>query len=225
MDKATLSSRIKRRLNRPSLSQDDIDEWIETVEGELNRALKEHPRNQLRTSFPQPFDNNLVPLPVDMMELISLRWGANGKDMDQFGPRDRLAAAQAGSCGMPSYIERGTVFEVFPTPTAPPDATQEEIDAGQTFEMDYIAALKPLVNDLDENWVSVYHGDIYLYGCLKEAAVFLKDDKRLAGWENQFLTRLGELDSQGWNQNMGANPTIKVGGAARRSSTNGYSRG
>ncbi len=59
-------------------------------------------------------------------------------------------------------------------------------------------------------WISAYYPDLYLYGALKEAAVYLKDDQRLALWQGEFLRRLDGVQAQGWNQNISTVPLVAL---------------
>ena len=188
MNKAELTQAIKDYLNRPTMADSVVSLFIANVEGELNRALSEHPRNIKRTTYTQAADTPLLPFPADLIQLISL-W-TDRIPWRQYPP-DTRGRIDRG------WIARGMCAELFPVPTVD---TQ--------FRLDYHAAIKPLVQTVDDNWVSLYFPDVYLYGCLKEAAVYLKDDARLAAWTNEFMTRVGALVGQGWNQNIATAPRL-----------------
>ena len=194
MNRSQLVAAVKNYLGRQNLSSTDVTTMIQSVEGELSRALKEHPRSQRRTYFVQPADDAMIPLPADMMQAITLR--TDKANYTQYPPDAREAAKTAGN----SFIARGDAFEVFPMPTEP-----------TTFYLDYCAALRPLSTDLDTNWVSTYFSDIYLYGTLKESAIYLKDDGRFQLWQAEFARRAEELIAEGWNQNITTVPRIRLG--------------
>jgi hypothetical protein len=99
-----------------------------------------------------------------------------------------------------AYIMRGDCAELFPSPA---DDTE--------FFLDYYAQLATLAGNTSTNWVSTYHPDLYIYGMLKEAAVFLKDDARLAGWTQEFMRRIDGVSGQGWNRNISTAPRIRLG--------------
>lgn len=195
MNRTELVTAVRSYLNRPDLPATDITTMIQSVEGELNRALREHPRNIRRTTFTLPAANDgLLSMPYDMMQLINLRDG-NG-NLSEFPPDARDAATANGH----AFIMRGMVAELFPAPI---------VDTQYT--LDYYAALRPLAGDFDSNWVSNYFGDLYLYGVLKESAVYLKNDARLQLWQQEFLRRLDGVVGQGWGQNVSTIPRIRVG--------------
>jgi len=195
MNRTDLVAAVRSYLNRPNLPTSDITTMIQSVEGELNRILREHPRNIRRTTFTLLATNDgLLAMPYDLMQMIELR-DANG-NLSQFPPDDRVGAENNGH----AFIMRGMVAELFPAPT---------VDT--TYTLDYVAALRPLQGDFDSNWVSTYFSDLYLYGVLKEAAVYLKDDVRLAAWQQEFTRRAEGVVGQGWNQGISSAPRIRVG--------------
>lgn len=198
MNRGELVSAIKSYLNRPNLADADVATMIASVEGELNRELREHPRNARRTGYTIPIndvsgnpyteDTPILPLPVDIATLVTLK--------DENGVRyEGYPATMEPDCG---YVERGDCLHVYPTPKR-----------GTTFYLDYIAFLDPLQAAADTNWVSDYFSDLYLYGALKEAAVYLKNDQRLALWQQEFMRRLDGVQHQGWNQNIGSSPRVR----------------
>jgi hypothetical protein len=195
MNRTELIAAVRSYLNRPDLPSPDITTMIQAVEGEFNRELREHPRNIRRTTFTLAATNEgLLSMPYDLASLINLR-DDNG-NLSQYPADDRVGAENNGH----AFIMRGMVAELFPAPT---------VDT--TYTLDYVAFLRPLEGDFDSNWVSTYYADLYLYGTLKEAAVYLKDDPRLATWQQEFLRRLDGVKGQGWNQNISTAPRVRLG--------------
>ena len=192
MNKTTLISAVRSYMNRPTLTDDEISLWIATVEGELNTLLRDHPRNLVRASYTQLAGLQNMPIPPDMLQLVRLASGTTV--WDQY---PATAVDQAAADGN-AFIERGNCLELYPAPTA-----------DTLFTMDYHAAIHPLVDIYDENWVSTYFPDVYLYGALKEGAVWIKDDARLQLWAQEFARRVDALAAQGWNQNVGAVPAMR----------------
>jgi hypothetical protein len=193
VNRAELVTAIKSYLNRPNLPAADVTTMIASVEGELNRELREHPRNLRRTTYTQPADKAILPLPTDIAQMIELR-DSVGR-LNQYPPSNRPLAQAMGR----AFVDYGDCVELFPTPGADTE-----------YNLNYIAFLRPLQADLDFNWVSTYYSDLYLYGALKEAAVYLKDDARLAQWQGEFVRRLEGVKDQGWNQNIQGAPAIRL---------------
>jgi hypothetical protein len=179
------------------LPDEDINLFIANTEGHLNRAFAKHPRNLVRTDYTIPTEDEqgnpltdttpLLPLPTDIASLVSV-WQGDTK-LEQFPPTAPPA------CG---FVDRGTCLHIYPTPAR-----------GTQFFMDYRAFLAPLVNVEDKNWVSSYFSDVYVYGALKESAVYLKSDTRLPLWTQEFMQRVAEVQHQGWEQNLASSPKIR----------------
>jgi hypothetical protein len=190
MNKQDLVAALRAYLDRPGLDDAALAAWIASVEGELNRRLSEHPRMMSLTTITQTAGDNLLTLPSDCLRVLVLRTGqTNWRQLPQMR---RDLALRSNNV----FIERGNVLELFPAPG------QDTV-----FDLDYYAAIKPLVNVEDTNWVSAYFPDVYLYGCLKEAFFYLRD-QQLAPAAADFATRLDALVGQGWNQNTAASPEI-----------------
>lgn len=191
MNRSELDAAVKSFLNRPNLGETELSVMVSSVEGELNRALRDHPRNQRRASFAMQESDGTLPLPVDVASLVTLR-NADMVRYDQYPP------AVVPDLG---FIERGDCLQVYPVP-----------EVGDMFYLDYTSFLRPMVEPADTNWVSTYYSDVYLYGCLKEAAVFLKDTEKFQLWQTEFLRRVEGVRLQGWNQNVADSPVTRNGG-------------
>jgi len=191
MNKAELVKAVRLYANRPNLENEEVDLLIQTVEGELNKELREHPRNVKRASVPMPGTDGILPLPDDLASLIRV--------FDDAGVYDQYPISAAPGTDCRGYINRGMVLELFPRP-----------GVGATVYADYHAYLNPLVGEDDVNWLSIYHSDVYLYGCLREIAVYVKDDARLQAWRGEFDRRVNALKLQGWNQNIAAAPRVRT---------------
>lgn len=176
-----LLAAIRSYLDRPDLSDDDITAWIRSVEGELNRALSDHARSVRLASFRQPAGEGTLPLPPDVAQLVEVRVG--GGALKQYPPT--VTPSVAG------FVQYGDCLKLFPPP------------AEDTLcSLAYHAFLEPITADGDANWVLHYFPDLYLYGALREAAVWLKDGAALGGWAAEFSRRLDGVQAQGWGQNI-----------------------
>lgn len=189
--RAQLITRIQDYLNRPNMPSAAVSGWLSSVEGQLNRLLRDHPRMQARATITQDALDPLLPLPDDILGLVVVRRG--NIILTQLS----AANVDLASRSTDVFIARGDVLELFPPPALETD-----------YDLDYVAALTPLEDDLDTNWVSVYFPDVYLYGALKEAAVYLKEDERLQGWIAEWNARVAELQAEGWNQNVASAPMV-----------------
>jgi hypothetical protein len=190
MTRSELFAAVKLYSNRPVLPDTDIDTLIRTVEGELNRSLREHPRNMVTADYTLTAGSQLLPLPADMMQLLTLRF-----------PRETVWREYTPTSGIigttkQGYINRGRQLEL-----------NQPVSDNTTFILDYFAALCPITVDNSTNWVLRFFSDVYVYGVLKELAAYLKDDEHLVLWTATFGERLQSLQMQGWGQNIAAAPS------------------
>lgn len=186
MDRDAIVDAVQLYLDRPDLADTSVEAMVALVEGELNRELNEHPRNRTseQATITAPVSAN-IPLPDDLLQLIRVV-GPSDTIYEQYSP---LSEPTLG------YIDRGTYITVYPTPV------EDDV-----FTLEYYAALPALDADDAENWVSIYHPDVYVYGVLKESAIFLMDRDRLPQWEREYKMRLNRLKVQGWDQNVAIVP-------------------
>jgi hypothetical protein len=195
MTRDQLFDRLKDYLNKPNLTETAFNAFVENTEATLNRTL-EHPRMMQRVDLTtSPLETTkILALPSDLLQLNVIR--INDVIWEQFPATYVDDLTQSGVQG---YITRGDCVEFFPALA----------ESTEVF-MDYRAAVTPLTDDVPENWVSRTFPEAYLYGCLKEAAVYLKDDQRLQLWAQQFATIVDSMNSQGWNQNISSAPRVRL---------------
>lgn len=200
MTKQEIYDAVRLYLDRPSMDDSDLSALMSSTESELNRELGEHPRNVKRGDYTIPTtddlgveyttDTPLLPLPTDVYSIISV-WDEN---------YNYTPYPHNGPTPSVGYIARGDCLNIYPTPPR-----------GTTFYMDYHALLKSLSDLSDVNWVSTYYPDLYIYGMMKEAAVYLKNAENLDLWSREFVRRLSGVQTQGWNQNITPGASIVNG--------------
>lgn len=59
-------------------------------------------------------------------------------------------------------------------------------DLAYPFEVVVQEYLEPVSTDNQTNWLTDYCPDLFLYGCLLESAPYLKDDERIAMWQERY---------------------------------------
>jgi hypothetical protein len=78
--------------------------------------------------------------------------------------------------GIPKFIAReGDSFIFGPYPVEP-----------MTVKGIYLRRFNELVNDTDTNWILTNHPDLFLYGTLRQAEPFIKNDSRLMMWDKMY---------------------------------------
>jgi len=189
-----LVERVRDGLNRPNLGAATIEGFARNVEGELNRALVEHPQMRRIAMWP-PEDPatdewELIPVPRDMLKLYTLR-------VDGGTPLRRYS--QHITMVVPGFQLYGEQFRLYPP-----------LAVGSRAEIDYGCALDPLRTGVEPNWVARMHSDVYFYGCMKEAARWQKDTPSFQVWSVEFQTRVTSLRNQGWGEVIGSVPRVSV---------------
>lgn len=173
MTRTELHDLIRTRMSRPNLTDDRLNLAIRSVEGEMNRVLREHPRQRRQARLLVEDGAKTVAIPDDLMELVAL-YGVDGAMLEP----------QTDWWGMGTSIALG-----------------EALTAGYV-QLDYIAALIALT-DATSNWVATYYPDLYTYGVMAEIAMDLNDSEHAQQWRAAFLQRLGEIRRQGWAHRFG----------------------
>jgi hypothetical protein len=187
MTRDALFGAVRSYADRPDLLEDDLKAMLLNLEAELNRVLSSHPRSLVTSTYLLAAEVTLIPLPVDLFKLVSLRYPAT-QTWVQYSPDTPLSDLPAGG-----YISRGSALEIS-------TAFTEEV----VVTLDYYIAVCTLGTANTENWVTKYYPDLYLYGMLKELAIWTRDSQQLASWGGQYDARLQQTLMQGWDQNTGA---------------------
>jgi hypothetical protein len=192
MTRNELFSSVRSYADRPNMTDDDLKAMLLNLEAELNRALAEHPRSFITSTYLLAAGVTLIPLPVDLFKLVTLRYPAT-QTWVRYPPDTPLADLPLGA-----YIDRGTALEL-------PGAFTEEV----VVTLDYYIAVCTLGTANTENWVTRYYPDLYLYGLLRELAIWTRDSQQLESWGGEYGRRLQATIAQGWDQNTGAAPRTR----------------
>lgn len=163
MNRSDLTTQIPDFIRLAEADFEDRDEIQREARGTLNLT------------------NQFTTLPTTLRELRSIRHDAtNQRGPIELVPSDVLPEKKAiiGGTGIPRYaavVTNGTEIEVAPVP-----------DQTYTVNIKYLETLSRLSSTQSSNWVLSEHPDIYLYGALVHSAPFLKNDERLAVWEQRY---------------------------------------
>lgn len=191
MTRTEVITAVRDYLNRPDIPDSTVTVWLNVVDGEINRALVHHPRMARRSTFLAAAGDTQIPIPLALLQIIELRVG--DVMWHQYAPGARDRAVETPN----SYITNGACIDLFPACT---------VDT--LFTMDYASAIEPLSETVPTNWVSSYAPDVYLYGALRESAIYLKDDARLSTWDALFHQYLDRVAGSGWASNYSSAPSI-----------------
>ncbi len=182
MTYAELKTAIANYLNRSDLTS-DIDTFIDNVEAELNRRLRTKDMIKRATATA---DSQYLTVPTDWIEAINVEITSNDFSplfQQSIESLDVYRKANNNSTGQPVYFAMvDDSIELAPTP-----------DAEYTLQLTYYAKISALSDSNTSNFVSVSHPDVYLYGALKHASIFLMEDERIPMFTQQFEKALEEM--------------------------------
>jgi hypothetical protein len=182
MTYAELKTAIANYLNRSDLTS-DIDTFIDNVEAELNRRLRTKDMIKRATATA---DSQYLAVPTDWIEAINVEITSNDFSplfQQSIESLDVYRKSNNNSVGQPVYYAMvDDSIELAPTP-----------DGEYTLQLTYYAKISALSGTNTSNFVSVSHPDVYLYGALKHASIFLMEDERIPMFTQQFEKALEEM--------------------------------
>jgi hypothetical protein len=182
MTYAELKTAIANYLNRSDLTS-DLDTFIDNVEAELNRRLRTKDMIKRATAIA---DSQYLAVPTDWMEAINVEITSNDFSplfQQSIESLDVYRKSNNNSVGQPVYYAMvDDSIELAPTP-----------DGQYTLQLTYYAKISALSSSNTSNFVSVSHPDVYLYGALKHASIFLMEDERIPMFTQQFEKALEEM--------------------------------
>jgi hypothetical protein len=187
MNRAALYEYVRGYVDQDNVTLPDavLDVMVNGVEGELNRALQEHPRMRSRQSWTLQDGDNIIPLPQNLLTLNALK--SNGVTY-----RQRSVQSSTPTSGR-SFVNHGNCLEVYPAASGPTTYTLE------------CALLLPSITGAppaDKNWVSENHADLYRAGLLEAVFGFVRDAQSQAAHRQSFMAKLQSLRASGWSEGL-----------------------
>ncbi len=182
MTYAELKTAIANYLNRSDLTS-EMDTFIDNVEAELNRRLRTKDMIKRATATA---DSQYLTVPTDWVEAINVEiTSGNFSPLFQqsIESLDVYRKANHNQTGQPIYFAMvDDSIELAPTP-----------DVEYTLQLTYYAKINALSDSNTSNFVSTSHPDVYLYGALKHASIYLMEDERIPMFTAQFEKALEEM--------------------------------
>lgn len=149
------------------------DDFIALCEADINHVLRA--RRQMTTAMLVLDADSQAELPADYLEfrnVTALTTPRRRLDMVTPGYADDAYPFREASCPSVFTIENGTIT-VLPKTSA-------------DIELDYFAKIPALSEDEPANWLLLKLPNIYLYGSLKHAAVYIGQNERAATFGGLF---------------------------------------
>ena len=169
MNYSELKTNIANYLNRSDLTG-QMDMFIDNVEGELNRRVRTKEMIKRATATA---DAQYLSLPTDWLEGINVEIASNNFSplfQQSVESLDVYRKSINNSTGQPVYYAFvDSTIELAPTP-----------DSSYTLQLTYYSKVDALSDSNTSNFVLANHPDVYLYGALKHASIYLMEDDRVA---------------------------------------------
>ena len=198
MNYSELKTNIANYLNRSDLTS-EIDIFIDNTESELNSNLRVADMVKRSTATAE---NQYLALPSDWLEAINIEISSN-----EFRPLMQMSIESLdvyrksinNKTGQPIYYAIvDNTLELAPSP-----------DASYTLQLTYYGKIDALSDSNTSNFVSNNHPDVYIYGSLKHASVFLMEDERAPLFNAQFDKSLEEIRLQQQKREFGKGSLIQ----------------
>ena len=202
-DYASLQSELQSWLWNRSDVVARIPVFIQLCEAQMNRRLQTR-LSIVRASI--TIAAEALAVPPDFAGPISiLVQGEPLSELDFLTPDGlnlRQNGAGASNAGNPdSYTVEGATFRFFPIPGAAVAAL-----------LTYRQKIPALSNTNLSNWSLENHPDAYLYGALMQSAPWLRDDPRIAMWQQAFGQILEDIQANSDTvESLGTNLTPQTG--------------
>ena len=198
MNYAELKTNIANYLNRSDLTS-EIDIFIDNTEAELNRNLRVADMVKRATATAE---NQYLSLSTDWLEAINIEITSNNfRPLMQMSIEslDVYRRSINNKTGQPIYYAIvDNTLELAPSP-----------DASYTLQLTYYGKIDALSDTNTSNFVLSTHPDVYLYGSLKHASVFLMEDERAPLFNAQFEKSLDEIKLQQEKRDFGKGSLVQ----------------
>lgn len=201
---AILKARVADWLNRADLT-DAISDFIALCEAEITERVDHPSMVEIKTLT---ITGETVSVPCDFDGVLALRINSDCVRSLKFITMEQMDEYPIASYGVPhNYTIAGGkfVFSPFPDPDADP-APAASLQA----RLRYRSKIS-LLEENGANWVLEQYPAAYLYGALKHAAMYLKDDERLSAWSALFDNAIDTINNAGRRQSLGASLQTRSG--------------
>tara|TARA_A100001391_G_scaffold54155_3_gene33025 strand:+ start:310 stop:960 length:651 start_codon:yes stop_codon:yes gene_type:complete len=182
MTYSELKTNIASFLNRSDLT-DQLDLFIDQAEAEINRRVRTKDMVKRANAV---LEQQYLTLPSDWQEAINVEITSNDFSpvfQQSIESLDVYRKSVDNSSGQPIYFAIvDDTLEFAPTP-----------DQNYDIQLTYYAKPTPLSDSNTSNFISNDHPDVYLYGALKHASIFLMEDDRVNLFNDLFEKALEEI--------------------------------
>lgn len=181
-------------LNRQDLTDTQLDHFIKQAESEFQRVIRHRKMVKRVTAN---VDSHFTNLPTDFLQIINAQINTTPKSIlrqASMETADQVRLSNGDVTGRPEYYAIvGETLELVPRP-----------DAEVELELTYYEKIPALSASNTTNWLLDDYQDIYIYGVLKQALVFLMEDERLPTMAALYTSAVAALNEEQESFNYGA---------------------
>lgn len=174
-----LSAAVKDWLNRTDLTDANIATLIQLAERDMARNLRAR-CNEVQTTFTIDTTTTTYTLPASLVEIKELNNTlADAPPLERISLQDfkKFGSVAEGGAGWPVYFARDYTMLVF-----------YPVTAANTLSLTYWRSPEPLTGVSTTNDILMAAPDLYLFGCLAAAELWLKvEEPRFGALYNQAL--------------------------------------
>jgi hypothetical protein len=169
---AQLKSAVASWAHRTNISDSVVSDFVTLAEAEFNRALR---CVQQETRDTLSVTSRYTALPTDFLEMRRIEYDNSPVyPLNSMTPYQQTAYRQTEPSGVPLYYSIvGTDLEVVPT------------QSSVTLDILYYAKIPALSDSNTTNWLLTAYPDLYLSECLRQVAIYTKDDASVARYGQQ----------------------------------------
>jgi hypothetical protein len=162
---------------------DRLPEFISLAEARMSRELETRSQEKRATAVTTSGDE-FISLPTDLRSIRLVKLNTDPVDvLDYASPKDYYEAYSTSGGGRPKYYTViGAEIAMRPIP-----------DSSYTIEIIYSENVSALSDANLTNTVLTRHPDVYLYGALSAAYIYLMDEARAAQYDGLFSRAIDEI--------------------------------
>lgn len=193
-----LQTAVGNWMNRTDLAA-RIPEFIALFEAEANRVFRSP--EMLLTTSPFAVSGRFTALPADYLQLkrVTSLYQGQRRNLVPIGVEGASAVDRGITTGAPRWYDIvDEQIELLPAPAG-----------SMSLELVYFARIVGLAA-APTNWLLTKHPDVYLYGSLMQAAIYMGDQERLANYKGLYDQAAGELMRQAKRQQYGSALQVRV---------------
>ena len=188
---AELKTAVANWVGRADLTS-RIPEFIALAEADMRRNLRDSVTREALV-----IDSDTETLPAALGELRSIRFNTGTREYPlTITTPENLAALRRSGSGVPFYaavVGDTILFDVTP-------------DTSYTMEIVYFDQITPLSDSNTSNNTLASSPDIYLFGALKEAELYLEHDERNPIWAQKYQKAVNDENTRRELAELGAAP-------------------